>query len=152
MGLTLSFITTDSSTIILDALKDDDYDLFEDNIIKEADFSLHLKPIDLQILSLCASEFNAGPSLNLRKQMTPLLDQNDKGLFSVDSKWVFYMSAVPMEKSKILCARWFEEMNRKYPKENMMLTEEAIEAVENLISICQFCINNKKELFHYWLL
>ena len=151
MGLTLSFVTG-SSTIILDALKSDDYDLFYDNIIKEADFSLHLSPRDLQILSLCAAEFNAKSPLNLREQMAPLIDQNDKGLFSIEEKWVYYMSAVPLEQSKVLCNRWFEEMNEKYPKEKIVLTEEANKAVEDLISICQFCIDNKKELLHYWTL
>jgi len=152
MGLTLSFITASSSAIILEAFKDDDYDLFDDNIIKEADFSLHLKPRDLQILSLCASEFNAKKPMNLRKQMTLLLDDEEKGLFEIESKWVSYFGTVPLEQSKNLCGRWFEVMNRKYPKEKIEITEEAIEAVKNLILICQFCINNKTDLFHYWTL
>ena len=151
MSLTLSFITG-STAVILESLKNDDYDLFDENVSKEADFSFHLQPRDLQILSLCAAEFNAQKPLNLRKQMTVLIDNEDMGLFSMDNKWVEYIGTVPLEQSEILCNRWFEEMNRKYPKEKIELTEEAVEAVENLISICRFCIDNKQDLLHYWTL
>ena len=149
MSLTLSFITG-SSTVIVEAFENDDYDLFYDSIEKEADFSLHIQPRDLQILSLCASEFNGKKPLNLKKQMTVLLDEEEKGLFSIDNKWVDYISAIPLDKNKELCNKWFEEMNKKYPKEQIDLTEEAIETIEDLISLCRFCIDNKKELFHYW--
>jgi len=90
MGLTLSFIIG-SSTTILEALAADDYDLMYDNITKEADFSFHLQPKDLQTLSICASNFNAKNQMGLREQMKLLLNDKEKGLFSVERVWVEYI-------------------------------------------------------------
>jgi hypothetical protein len=152
MGLTLEFLLGNDKKIIK-AAKKLDYDLFDEPscILKKADFSLHISPKDLNTLSLAASKYNNHTPLDLREQLILIVNKADHGLFGINNRWVEYFSQVSQNDSDNLTQVWFNEMQKQYPNEKIEVTKEGINAVKDLSELCKYAINNRKEVYHFWV-
>lgn len=102
MGLSLIFCAgadAEAPKKILKALETVDYEALEPLIARKADFSLHLIPRDLELLSQCAAPFSARKEAPFRAGLTCYLDEADRGLFIVSEEWEQYMAAIDPAKA-----------------------------------------------------
>lgn len=151
MGLSLQFLVGSASEI-LDALSDVNFDKLDDLIEKEADFSLHLQPKDLQTLSDCAAQYTKQLLKPFRSVLVCYLDEVDRGYFLVQNDWVDAMATIDICKTKEITAKWFEQMALNYPDEQIgNPTDEAETAVYKLIELCKYAVQFEKPVIHIWI-
>ena len=150
MGISLEFLVG-APKGILDALADADYEKLDGLIEKEADFSLHLQPRDLQTLFDCAAQYTSKFLKPFRSALVCYLDEADRGYFLVHDDWVDAMGTVDIRKAKELAAKWFEQMAADYPDEQLgSPTAEAETAVYKLIELCKYAVQYGKPVIHIW--
>lgn len=151
MGLILKFLIG-SPKGVMDALSEYDYAKLDRLIEKEADFSLHLEPRDLQTLSDCAASFTCRLLKPFREALVCCLDEADRGYFLVDDDWVEAIAAIDCGQSKALAAKWFERMAEDYPDEQIGgPTPEAAAAVAKLVELCQYAVQYARAVIHIWM-
>lgn len=150
MGISLQFLVG-APKGILEALADVNYDKLNSLIEKEADFSLHLQPKDLQILSDCAAQYTSQFLKPFRSALVCYLDEVDRGYFLVHDDWVDAMATIDIHKAKELTTKWFEQMSANYPDEQIgSPTVEAETAVYKLIELCKYAVQYGKPIIHIW--
>jgi hypothetical protein len=138
MGLTLEFYLGDSEAIAK-AVEDLDLEkLRATGIIKGvADFSLHIEPNDLDLLSHQLGQHSDQPPIELRPHLRLLFDDIDRGAFEVDDEWVSYASAVPRAAVRRITDSWFNGMGQKYRDQQVEVSEAALTAVDDLLQLCK---------------
>lgn len=150
MGLTLKFLIGPPEEI-LEALSECDYEKLTCLTEKEADFSLHLQPQDLQTLSYCAASYTKRFLKPFRGALSCYLDEPDRGYFLVHDDWVKALAAINTKDAKIIAAKWFEQMAKDYPNESIgRPTAAAEKAVYDLIALCQYAVRSAKPVIHIW--
>jgi len=151
MGLTLKFLAG-APKGVLDAISEYDYAKLDRLTEKEADFSLHLQPKDLQTLSDCAASFTSRFLKPFRTALVCYLDEEDRGYFLVNDDWVEAVAAIDRGRSKALAGKWFEKMAEDYPDEGIgKPSAEAEAAVAKLIELCQYAVQQSKPVIHIWM-
>jgi len=151
MGLTLKFLVG-APKGVLDALSECDYTKLDRLTEREADFSLHLQPRDLQTLSDCAASFTRRYLKPFRTALACYLDEPDRGYFLVNDDWVEAMAAIDRDQAKALAAKWVEKMAENYPDEEIgKPSREAEAAVAKLIELCQYAVRGEKPVIHIWM-
>ena len=155
MGLTLEFYLGNSRKII-NAMRNQNFALlYEDSnvVYRIADLSLHLSPKDLNLLSRQLGIHSQQAPIDLRPHLKVLIDEQDYGLLLVDSKWVKYAAKVNCDNLETIVSGWFESLRQEYPNEEISLTEEAKEAVQNLLELCKEATQKRKaKVLHGWYL
>lgn len=150
MGLSLQFLIG-SPKEMLDALSECNYVGLNRLTEKKADFSLHLQPRDLQMLSDCAASYAVQPLKPFRTALTCYLDEADRGYFLVHNDWVDAMATIDIGGYKELAAKWFEQMAENYPNEQIGEPSAAAEkAVYELIELCKYAVQFEKPVIHIW--
>jgi hypothetical protein len=151
MGLTLEFLLGNDEKIV-EAITEFDLDKLDENVTQRADFSLHLTPNDLNTLSLSASKFNQKKPISLREFLEVIVNEEDYGLFKINHDWVSYFAELDRTTLNDLSKDWFFEMQKQYPKEKLVLTDDNIKAVNDLRELCNLALMQEKNLFHLWYL
>ena len=150
MGLSLKFVTGPAREI-LEALEACDFDEVERLTEKEADFSFHLEPRDLQTLSECAAPYTSLPIGTFRDALVCYLDEADCGFFIVGDSWVDAMATVGIDNARELAVKWFEKLAENYPDEQIGAPPaEAEQAVRDLIELCRYAVKHTKPVMHIW--
>ena len=151
MGLTLEFLAGDCQFLI-SAFREADLDtLYEPPVcLYRADFSLHLVPLDLDLLSECLGELAGISPIPLRSFLTGVVDKADCGALAVGKKWVDYVAACGDSIALPASKRWTEKMKRAHPHEEIELTEEMTEAVRSLLVLCRNAKDEKLDVLHLW--
>lgn len=148
MGLSLEFVTG-SPQKILEAVRAADYEALSRLVTDRADFSLHLQPRDLQILSECAGSY--APLPDFRQSLTCYLDEADRGFFVVSIDWADAFASIDPGNSRKLTADWFAAMAVRYPGEELAPPGPAAEAaVRNLILLCREAKARDLVVMHIW--
>jgi hypothetical protein len=151
MGLTLEFLLGNDEMII-EAIQEFDLDKLDENVTERADFSLHLTPNDLNTLSLAASKFNQQNPSSLREFLEVIVDEEDYGLLCIHNEWVRYFAKLDRSVLNELCKEWFFVMQKQYPNEKMVLTDDSVKAVFELRELCNLALIQEKKVFHLWYL
>jgi len=150
MGLSLQFLIG-APKEMLDALSECDYDRIDLLTEMKADFSLHLQPRDLQILSDCAAKFTKKSLKPFRTALVCYFDESDRGYFLIHDDWVSVMATIDIRKSKTITAEWFKRMAEIYPDEQIGEPNPAAEtAVCDLIKLCKHAALYHKPVIHIW--
>lgn len=150
MGLSLEFLIGPPKEM-LDALTECDYVELDRLTEKKADFSLHLQPRDLQMLSDCAASHTGQPLKPFRGALICYLDEADRGYFLVHDDWVDAMATIDVKEHKMIAAKWFEKMAENYPDEQIGKPSAAAEnAVRALIELCKHAVQFEKPVIHIW--
>lgn len=151
MGLNLKYLIGPPKEM-LDALSECDYSKLSCLIEKEADFSLHLQPKDLQMLSDCATQYTSQFLKPFREALVCYFDEVDRGFFLVNDDWVNAIATINISDIKGLTVKWFEQMSKNYPNEHIgQPTAAAEKAVYELISLCKYAIQFEKPVIHIWI-
>ncbi|MEN8241006.1 MAG: hypothetical protein ABFS17_03715 [Chloroflexota bacterium] len=153
MGLTLEFFVGDVDAIT-NAIKYADLMRLDDPLVveKKADFSLHLNPNDLNLLSLEVGIITREDPLLLRPYLSIIIDENDYGLLTVERKWIEYVAQIPSNQSEQLLTNWFTEMAKDYNDPDIIETDQGLKAIRDLVELCNYAIAADCQVVHYWQL
>jgi hypothetical protein len=153
MGLSLEFYLGNEEAIS-EAIRSLDLDALDqpDIVEHKADFSLHITPNDLNLLSQQIAAITNSKPRNLRPYLTPVIDENDHGLLLVNAAWVAYVAQVPVGRSAELTEMWMAAMRQEYQDNSVTITDEAIEAVQQLVVMCTAAHQSGRSIFHIWFM
>ena len=153
MGVTLEFRAGNKSRIA-DAVRGIDLDVLDNpNVTKfNANFSLHINPRDLDLLSEAIGESCSKQILQLRPFLTAIVDEVDRGALSICATWVAYVAAADLAKVQSISKRWAEKVAEEYPDEDIQLTTSMTEAVGSLLNLCKRAIAERIDVVHVWFL
>ena len=153
MALALEFYIGDSERIA-EAIRTIELDQLNDPAVVrgKADLSLHITPQDLNLLSLQMGRVSGRPAIELRPYLDPIVDEEDRGLLSVDSTWVAYAAAVRAEQVDDLVNGWFRAMRLEYGDLETVVTDESRLAVRDLIALCKAASEDRQPVVHAWFL
>jgi hypothetical protein len=145
VSLTLEFVTGDDAALE-PLLRRAAWDEVGDSgaVRAEADFSLQLRPRDLDALSTAMAHFNGEPPRDLRSAMTVLEDEPDHGVLAVQPGWVRYAAAVPASAAHGLAGAWFAGLGED------AAIEDARTAVEELLAVCTAARDAGSTVYHWW--
>ena len=151
MGLTLRFYIGDSKRIEK-AIRESEIDLLYDPEVvhKCADLSLHIVPRDLDLLSRQFGKHSRRKPLDLRPHLGMIIDENDRGLLSVDKAWVKYIAKARVDAADRIVGDWFEAMRQEYPEEEIKVTQAARSAVRDLVELCKEATRKRAKVLHVW--
>lgn len=153
MGLSLQFAIGNKQTII-DAAEKFDLDFFEKLEAENhlADFSLHLIPDDLNFLVSSATEIKEINSFGLREYLDTEIfyfDSEERGAYLVNPVIKILFADFEKNEANNITTKWFDKMRIEH-NEDLEVTNEAIEAVEKLISISKDAELLGLDLVHIW--
>lgn len=163
MGLSLEFHLGDSAAI-RQAITDGRSRWFRDPALvsHSADFSLHIIPSDLDLLSESIGHVLRQPPRKLRPSLTPIVDKKLGGVLAVAPEWVKDTAEVHrlralheiVSKQDLVAqvaAVWASAMRQKHA-EDVPVTEAMRTAVSRLVELCAVAHASKGEVFHIWYL
>jgi hypothetical protein len=153
VSLSLEFYTGDTSAIIA-AVEAMDFDLLDDPAVvsARADLSLHLIPKDLDFLSIALGGAAGLPPIELRPHLDPVVDAPEYGLLAVDSAWVAYAATAPLTAAENVAESWVAQMQREYNDQTITVTDDVIDAVGQLITLCLTAECDGTPVVHVWYL
>jgi hypothetical protein len=154
MGLSLEFYAGDPAAIAAD------FTAFEFEGLRNgrralayADFSLHLSPTDLDILSeVIAERVGVAPLLlndSLIRNIGGIVDETGAEL--VDPTWVRMVARTERTATTDLTGEWIRRVGAEYGQ-SLEVSPEAIEAVDNLVTLCQLAVRQNVAVVHTWYL
>jgi hypothetical protein len=152
MGLSLEFYAGDPEVIGAD------FTAFEFDGLRDctrarahADFSLHLSPTDLDLLSdVIAERIGAAPVL-LNDSLIRTVGgrAGESGAEVVDPAWVRLMAAADEATALELAAAWVERVGAECGQQ-LDVTPEAVRAVGELIRLCRTAERERLGVVHTW--
>ena len=153
MGLSLQFAIGNKQTII-DAAEKFDLDFFEKLEAENqlADFSLHLIPDDLNFLVSSATEIKEITSFGLWEYLDTEIfyfDSDERGAYLVNLVVTILFANFEKNEANNITTKWFNKIRSEH-NEDLKVTNEAIEAVEKLISISKDAELLGLDLVHIW--
>jgi len=119
---------------------------------KTADFSLHIVPNDLNFLVGSATELINVAEFGLRECLDTTnfyFDSQDGGAYFVDTAITHLFSRFNENDARDLTHRWFEKMTTEY-EEDVPVNDDAVKAVEALITITKDAQERNLDLVHFW--
>jgi len=82
-----------------------------------------------------------------------LLDEEDRGLLSVDATWVDYVANVEENSVAIIVRDWFESIRKEHSDEDIPdPSQDVVDAVRDLINLCKDGKKSHLEVLHGWFL
>jgi hypothetical protein len=118
------------------------------------DFSLHLSPIDLDILveQVCAAR--DAPVMTLTGSLVGLLagDGESWAVEAVSPAVVSLLAGVPATMIEPLAARWVEAVAREHREANPGVSAEVVRALSDLVHVCELAVRNELPVLHVWFL
>jgi hypothetical protein len=154
MGISLEFVAAPHKQVF-DAVMGLDLDMLDHLRIpgRYADFSFHLTPNDLNLLTDEACQMLNDEPVDFRESLDTYgwhIDEPDRGAYLVYRDWVELFSLMDDDQPDHLAGRWFARMGEKYDEPGMTVTPEVIDAVRALLSVCQYAIKSESDVVHYW--
>ena len=154
MGLSLEFYAGDAETIGADFSAHKFGGLRDGTRARAyADFSLHLSPTDLDILSEVLAERVDAPPLLLNDSLVRTVGgtANESSADVVDPAWVQLVAAVDDAAVPELAAEWMRLVGDEYGQQ-YEVTPDAIRAVSELIRLCRTALTERLAVVHTWYL
>ena len=153
MGLSLVFLIGKERKIIR-AIKKLDYSILDNpiSVHKEADFSFHLQPKDLNELSKAIGNNTNQTPLELRPFLKVLIDEIDHGLLSVDPVWVKYASKVEPSNILPIVTMWETNLSTIYTNETIIFDDAIQKSVLDLVELCKYSLDKRLRVLHLWTL
>lgn len=153
MGLSLEFYAGDAEEIgkafcrfDLDKLRD------ENLILAYADFSLHLSPADLNILSYqIAVSLKCEPIYLLDSLEKPLCEESTEyGADIVACEWVQMVGRLAEAQLEELAQNWIKGVAEEYQDSSIKVTPDAVRALNELVHLCHVAMEANVDVVHVW--
>ena len=151
MGLSLEFLLGEPHGII-GAVKEMELErLIDPAVVRRlADFSLHIIPNDLNLLSQAIGTSAGKDPIDLRPFMKVVLDEVDRGVLTVDPVWVSYVASASSDRVAEIAEIWAVSMQHKYNDPELIAAPEVRQAVEDLIELCNEAEREGGQVLHVW--
>ena len=154
MGIWLKFFAGNAGSL-LEAVAEIDVDYFDGFEPGKtfADFSLHITPRDLDLLTAEACKILNSEDMSLRENLDfdgEYVDEEDRGAYIVARPWIDLWARMEPQNLDAVVASWFTLMQREYEDPEITVTEEAIRAVSDLIGICRTAVCDGCDVVHVW--
>jgi hypothetical protein len=119
-----------------------------------ADFSLHLSPIDLDLLSEEAYRLVGMQPVTLTDSLTDHVggDGESSSADVVASQWVATFAQIPNQRVEELAKNWFVEVGKEHNEPPEQPTADALRAINDLIHLCQIAKERNLSVVHTWSL
>ena len=88
----------------------------------------------------------------LRPHLEVLFDDPERGALLVDDFWVSYAALVPKSEARRVTERWVNRMSQEYDDPGLTVTDAAVQAVEDLLSLCARAKTEGQPMVHVWYL
>jgi hypothetical protein len=156
IGVKLDFqFSTGKTEEILNAVENRNYDYLnkiesEGNL---SDFSLHIDFLDIDLLLNCISTYK---NLKINKFRTNFvntencIDQKEFGAILLNKEFIELLSTLKESDVEIVSQNWFSEMAKKYPTEEIIVTNDAKESISKLISISKLAKTENTKMIFIW--
>ena len=152
MGLLMHFYAGNGSDIGL-AFSEGDYDKLKSSSIAMADFSLHLHPMDLDILTEeCCKLFNNDPLWLHDNCIKNVGGDEECSADIVDPKLVQIISSIETNQINLLANNWIKGIAEVHKENNIEITPDMTKAIEELIIVCKKALEENKDVVHTWSL
>ena len=151
MGLSLEFYAGDAATIGSD-FSAIEFDGIRDGTRAQVytDFSLHLQPIDLDLLSAVIAKSVGATPIELYDSLVRTVGSygDDEGKAElVDPAWVRLIASADDSAVSNLTSDWMQLVAARC-HEDICATPDAVNAVRNLICLCQIAVRGKLDVVH----
>lgn len=153
MGLSLEFYLGNADAIA-DAVADIDLDRLDDpNVVTHtADFSLHITPADLDLLSESIGRVTDQMPQGLSSSLQPMVDEEDRGALLVSLDWIQYTAALLNEQVDEVAELWASVMRSTHGDEEIVVTDDMREAVDERLLLCRSATQGSRQVVHVWYL
>jgi hypothetical protein len=153
MGLSLEFYLGNADAISR-AISDIELEQLDDPSIvaDSADFSLHIEPADLELLSESMARFNGQKPQGFRQSLEILVDEEDRGALIVQSGWTNYVGTISDERVEEVVELWAASMRAKHNDVKIVVTEQMRTAVNDLVRLCRSASKGGGRVVHVWYL
>lgn len=153
MGLLMEFYAGNGQEIGA-AFTEGDFDRLSALPLAQADFSLHLSPTDLDILSETAFEMMGRTPIGLLDSLKASVGGNDEenGADVVSESWVAGFAAFPDERVHELALRWMTAVAEDHGEPGIGVTPDSLQAIRELINVCRLAEREKVDVVHTWAL
>ncbi len=155
MGLLMAFYAGDRGRIAETFALADPEPLWEQPFVAAyADFSLHLTPLDLDLLSEEACRLAGAKSATLSESLEECLggDGVSNAAQVVSRAWVETMACLAEDQAEELALRWWARAEGEHGGRPSPLTPEALGAVGDLIRLCRTARQENLTVVHTWCL
>ena len=123
-----------------------------DIVHEYADFSLHLVPRDLDLLSEAIGAHGFEAVRPLRPSLTPVIDEAEYGLLAVDDEWVRYVALSPADPPENTAEAWAVAMRAAHNEPHLTVTKDMIRSVADLRRLCSRAHYEQRPVLHGWAL
>ena len=155
MGLSLEFYAGDAK-LIGQAFSGFDFEQLRNGSLAHsyADFSLHISPLDLNVLSEQAAGLLGRPPVLLLKSLERHVggSPEESSADAVSRAWVELFAAVPAESASRLSSIWLSAVMAKSREEIDTGSPDAARAVEALLSLCREALARRTDVVFVWYL
>jgi hypothetical protein len=151
MGQLMHFYGGDPK-VIVDALARDRTLLDNSTQIPlQADFSLHVTSIDLDIMTeVAARQVGTGPTSFEGSWERHLAgDGNESSVELMASDWV---TLIAQSDAKTLAAAWAAALAEEYSDKTLTVTDDMLQGLETLIALCREASKRNIAVVHTWSL
>jgi hypothetical protein len=152
MGQLMHFYAGDPK-VIAEALARRDRTLLDNSteVPLQADFSLHVTSIDLDIMTeVAARQIGAGPTSFEGSWGRRLAgDGNESSVELMASDWV---ALIAKSDAKALAADWAAALAEEYSDTSLTVTDDMLQGLEALIALCREAVKRKIAMVHAWSL
>jgi hypothetical protein len=123
-------------------------------VVAAADFSLHLSPVDLDLLSEEACRLVGAPPGTLTDSLTDRVggDGQTSSAEVVSPRWVGAVAGIPDRHVEELARRWLARVAQEHSEQAEGPTEDAVRAIRELIRACRVATERGLPVVHTWCL
>ena len=154
MGQLMGFYAGDADAIGA-AFEDYESDgLADEKIVRaHADFSLHITPLDVDFLVAVIAEGTEGTSRPLLECLSRHVggDPEASSASVIDRDWVQMVARADDGRAPHLAAEWIKRVGAEYG-ETLEVSPEAVQAVGELIRLCQLAAQQGLDVVFTWSL
>ena len=155
MGISLEFYAVLSHEEVFSAVEEMDFETLEGLQVdgRYADFSLHITPNDLDLLTNAICQVLNEEPIGLREYLDTegwFINEEDRGAFLVFQAWVGLVANCTLSQAELIASRWFESMRDEYGDSEIIKTPESIDSISSLIALCSSAGNSELVVVHTW--
>jgi hypothetical protein len=123
-------------------------------VVSMADFSLHLSPIDLDLLSEEVCRIAGAQPVSLTDSLTENVGGNGESSSAdvVSPQWVQTVAGIRDDQVDDLARRWLVQVAEEHREQPEEPNEDTLRAIRDLIHVCRIAIENRLAVVHVWSL
>lgn len=150
MGLSLEFYAGNREQII-NAVQECDLDLLDEPGVTAgfADFSLHVEPRDLDLLSRAIGVVENRNALELGNFLNGVVDEDGYGALEVGRDWVRYVATTESLNIDAIVRGWSQSMSALHGA-SIAPNDSMRRALSDLVSLCRLAVKTDAAVVHIW--